>query len=105
MAQKFVLELIKPDWHILKLIAEKNGYDRFKKMVPELLNETAGKIGKLNDCKCPERRVKNNFEIPLELQDFYNTLACTHSISVSAAIFRYTIMPKIISFEENFKPE
>lgn len=100
MAERVALNLIESDWELLEKIAKAKGYKSFRSMLPKILKEVAEKE-KVKDCKVPLLKFKNNFAIPAELQDFYMSLSCNHSVSISSIVLRFVLLPEIVKYKES----
>lgn len=94
--EKFSLDLNIIDRNILETVAKERGYSNAREFINDIVNEfpKGVNVTKLT-CKGKARKCKNIYDIPQEHNDFYMTLSCRHSTTVSAIIFRYVIFPYI----------
>lgn len=95
--EKFVLELNIDDKLLLNEIAKEKGFETDRELINNLITSFPSDID-ITKMKCvqKERKFKNNYDIPKEHEDFYAKLACVHSTTTSAIIFRYLLLPLLI---------
>lgn len=105
--EKFVLELNTCDKLLLNDIAKEKGFETPRELINSLIKEFPA-IVDINRLQCgkKERKFKNNYDIPREHEEFYSKLACVHSTTTSAVIFRYLLLPLLIEAKINeLKPK
>lgn len=96
MAKQFVLDLNLTDWNTLTNRAKEAGFNTTREFIAFKMDVLVEKIKPLKDCSLNNKQKKrNNYEIPEKYEESFLKLACTHSTSVSAALFRYLILPEI----------
>lgn len=103
---RFSMKLNTIEKSFLEAVAKEEGYDSGRDFInakvkefPTMINPT------MLACKGKSKKYKNIYDIPDEVEQFYNTLSCYHSTPVSAIIFRYIIFPHIAKkFMEEMNP-
>lgn len=96
--EKFSLELNQNDREILKKVAADLGYNTDRDMITDLLKKFAEENESVIVCEKKKSKFKNIYEIPPDTIPFYSRLACAHTTTISSAIFRYIIFPKIAEY-------
>lgn len=94
--EKFTLDLNIVDRTILEDIAKEKGYASAREFINDQVKNFPADLDqdKLL-CDGKPRKCKNIYDIPKENERFYSKLACVHSTTVSAIIFRYVILPHL----------
>lgn len=100
MPEKFVLDLNLNDWGTLKEVAKEEGFDNTRDFIMDAVIKLSKSKDLTKVCSGIRDKKRNHYPIPEEVKEFYDNLSCLHSTNVSAVIFRYVILPQIISRQQ-----
>ncbi len=90
-----VLELNLNDWSTLGRCGSKTNLN-----TREFINKQIAHFAEVfepMECAGVKRKIRNYYHIPEEHKELFQLLACHHSTNVSAIVFRYVILPVLIS--------
>lgn len=106
LPKKFYGLFSEEEWDLLQQSAKRDGKKDIRRFLTAEMFRLEKKMRDLQvDCAKKPKRIKNTYQIPEELQEFYGKLACHYGRTVSEIITRLIIMPNIIEMAKINKEE
>lgn len=100
MAIEAIFTLNLNDWGNLTALSHKLGYKNWREFITDEMLRVAKTKKLKRNCEQSRRKKRNNITIPNECRDFYENLACNHSAAISTTIFRYVMLPHLITQQQ-----